>query len=561
MSSLELQQISGVSSAPVVFVNGISGDGHGLTFPPKIVSISPAPFQKNASVSSNIVITFDQNIRFSPFTGEAIFNIRENTINGPIKESFSIHNPVTGISPRISIGGSTLTIDPTTNFAYGKKYYLEMPNIGVAATLHLALFAGEDSYYFETPFEPMDAVGGTTYQYGSYRYHIFTGSGTFQLNVPSESNSGFQYLVVAGGGAGGSGGPGPSGCTGGGGGGGGVLNGTGAELKLGSGTYTVSVGAGGANMPPGNNSSPGSYDGTPSSIKLGATTIIEAVGGGAGGGGPVPQESMTSRDGGSGGGGPGWPSVWDSRPYQLGTFDPGMDWNTTGGGGSWPNLPGPNPQFPTYYYRGSRAHGGKRGMDGQGNHGGYGSSGRAGPSHTRLWNGGGGGGAGGQGENAPYPNYPWYQYSWPTHSTWPGWASRSGDGGPGKPIPTFSAPVLPTAAFPTASRPETPYGYGGGGGGGSKNSSSYQGHNFVFAGQGGNGGGGHGGGTYPRPSYGTPVRFSPETGNHYQAQNGYSAMGGGGGGGSAYPTSDGMTGRSGGSGVVMIKYLYPHVNS
>ena len=36
---------------------------------------------------------------------------------------------------------------------------------------------------------------------------------------------------------------------------------------------------------------------------------------------------------------------------------------------------------------------------------------------------------------------------------------------------------------------------------------------------------------------------------------------GGGGGASAYPGGDGMTGKSGGSGVVMFRYLYPHVAS
>ena len=78
----------------------------------------------------------------------------------------------------------------------------------------------------------------------------------FNLNVPSASNPGFQYLVVGGGGAGGSGSPGPQGNVGGGGGGGGVLNGTGEQLLLTAGTYTISVGGGGANMPPGNNSGP-----------------------------------------------------------------------------------------------------------------------------------------------------------------------------------------------------------------------------------------------------------------------------------------------------------------
>ena len=559
MSSLELQQIAGVSSAPVVFVNGISGDGHALTFPPKIVSISPAPFQKNAPISSNIVITFDQDIRFSPFTGEAIFNIRENTINGPIKESFSIHNPVTGISPRISIGGSTLTIDPTTNFAYGKKYYLEMPNIGIAATLHLALFAGEDAYYFETPFEPMDATGGNTYQYSSYRYHVFTGSGTFQLNVPSESNSGFYYLVVGGGGSGGSGNPGPTRYVGGGGGGGGVLYGPGTNLKLSAGSYTVTVGAGGANTPPGSPPVPGSYDGTPSSIKQGSNTIVEALGGGAGGGGPSPGEIMLSRVGGSGGGGSGWASAWSNRPVNSGTFDPSQDWHPQSGGGRWPD-----PQFPTYYYRGTRERGGRRGTPGQGNNGGYASSGRS-YDQQRVFNGGGGGGAGGNGGNAPYPNYPWSptQYNWPQYSQNPIWGAHAGDGGPGVSVPQFAAPRIPTSYMPQPVRTETgPTGlYGAGGGGGSGNSGGYPGYYFTFAGQGGPGGGGHGGGTYPRPGYGSPQRFSPETGNEWMAQTGYAMLGGGGGGGSSYPSPDGMTGRSGGSGVVMIRYLYPHVNT
>ena len=47
----------------------------------------------------------------------------------------------------------------------------------------------------------------------------------------------------------------------------------------------------------------------------------------------------------------------------------------------------------------------------------------------------------------------------------------------------------------------------------------------------------------------------------WDAQAGYASMGGGGGGASAYPSTPGMTGKSGGSGVVMFRYLYPHVNT
>ena len=250
------------------------------------------------------------------------------------------------------------------------------------------------------------------------------------------------------------------------------------------------------------------------------------------------------------------PSMWEQRPVNSGTIDPAQDWHPEGGGGTWPG-----PQFPNYYYRGTRSHGGKRGVDGQGNAGGYGSSGRANPTQ-RTWQGGGGGGSYANGGNAPYPTTPWSptNYAWPTYSQWPGWGTRAGDGGQGYNIPSFSAPQLPTTDFPTASRPETPYGYGGGGGGGASNAGGYTGYQFTFAGQGGNGGGGHGGGTYPRPGYGSPQRFSPETGNAWDAQAGYASMGGGGGGASAYPSTPGMTGKSGGSGVVMFRYLYPHVS-
>ena len=144
-----------------------------------------------------------------------------------------------------------------------------------------------------------------------------------------------------------------------------------------------------------------------------------------------------------------------------------------------------------------------------------------------------------------------------------GGASRCGDGGIGRPVPQFSAPRIPTTYMPQPIRSETgPTGlYGGGGGGGSVNSAGYDGYQHTFAGQGGTGGGGHGGGTYPRPGYGSPQRFSPESGTNYDAQTGYPYLGGGGGGASATPNSNGMSGKSGGSGVVMIRYLYPHVNT
>ena len=81
-----------------------------------------------------------------------------------------------------------------------------------------------------------------------YKAHIFTSSGTFELDA--EIQSGLEYLVVGGGGGGGAGAP-PSDVGGGGGGAGGLrTNLTGHPLSGGSypgaaGTYAVIIGAGG----------------------------------------------------------------------------------------------------------------------------------------------------------------------------------------------------------------------------------------------------------------------------------------------------------------------------
>ena len=124
------------------------------------------------------------------------------------------------------------------------------------------------------------ATGGTVTTYGSNKVHTFTTVGTTTFTITSPSIISVTYLVVAGGGAGGVG-------RGGGGGAGGVLTGT---TNLSAGSYTITVGAGGANA---FNDAQGG-DGGSSSI--GSTVVT--TGGGGGGGWTI----NTGRNGGSGGG-------------------------------------------------------------------------------------------------------------------------------------------------------------------------------------------------------------------------------------------------------------------
>jgi len=131
-----------------------------------------------------------------------------------------------------------------------------------------------------------------------YTYHVFTASGEFTVYGYNTKN--IEYLVIAGGGSGGF-----SGASGGGGGAGGFKTNvpghpySGASLPLGSGSYPVSIGAGGAGQSPGSS--------WPSTSILGSngtnTTFhtITSTGGGGGGaeGGAAPNVGSS---GGSGGG-------------------------------------------------------------------------------------------------------------------------------------------------------------------------------------------------------------------------------------------------------------------
>lgn len=122
------------------------------------------------------------------------------------------------------------------------------------------------------------ASGGTEYTSGGYKYHKFTS--TSSLTVSTAGN--FQILLIAGGGSGG------GNSSSGGGGAGGVLYHSGIYLPTGS--YTVTIGAGG----PGGTS--GEYAGHIGAESL-FGNILRAMAGGAGG--------IMGNSGGSGGGGYG----------------------------------------------------------------------------------------------------------------------------------------------------------------------------------------------------------------------------------------------------------------
>ena len=162
---------------------------------------------------------------------------------------------------------------------------------------------------FFTTHDPGDnpvgvvASGGTTIVDAIFKVHVFTSSGTFTI----DRQTSIEYLVVAGGGGGSDGG----------GGAGGLLTNT---LTLNSGTYTVTIGAGGSSGSNGANSSIGA--------------LVVTTGGGFGGAGA----GSNGTNGGSGGG--AGRGAFNNGPGTTGGLGvagpPSQGYN--GGDGYWQNL-------------------------------------------------------------------------------------------------------------------------------------------------------------------------------------------------------------------------------
>lgn len=231
-------------------------------------------------------------------------------------------------------------------------------------------------------------VGGNITQTGNTRIHIFTTSSTFTTNA----NISVRYLCVAGGGGGGT-------DMGGGGGAGGYLAAN--VLTMTAGSYTITVGSGGAGAPTGYSPSPSAGTNGQNSSIIGPGVSITSIGGG-GGGSTHRADTLTSRPAGTGGSGGG--SSGSTNNYAPGTPGQGNNggpsngqWYSGSGGGagaagvSTPGAGGvgiENDILGTNYF-----------WAGGGGGGGYTTSGGAGG------NGGGGGGAintpaGGSGYNA-----------------------------------------------------------------------------------------------------------------------------------------------------------------
>jgi hypothetical protein len=231
------------------------------------------------------------------------------------------------------------------------------------------------------------ATGGTENTSDAYKYHTFTGSGSF---VISSGMKNIEYLVVSGGGGGG------AHAGGGGGGAGGLLTGT--FTNLGIGTYAVTIGAGGGRGT--TVSSENAQNGNPS--------IFNSVSPNGGGKGAYATSGFSGGSGGGGTGGNAGGAGTINQGFSGGSGANGSGGGGGGAGGVGLNNIGNNPGnggpgaliFGSYY--GGGGGGGRHPDAGNGGTGGVGGGGAGAPYGTvdatsgTTNSGGGGGGAGGR---------------------------------------------------------------------------------------------------------------------------------------------------------------------
>ena len=102
---------------------------------PVITSFSPTSGATDIAVDTNIVLTFDKNIR----AGSGTITLRSDSSTGTIIESYDVTS-----SARLTFSTNTLTIDPTSDLSIGTNYYVVVPDEAVAG------YAGTDTYNFTT---------------------------------------------------------------------------------------------------------------------------------------------------------------------------------------------------------------------------------------------------------------------------------------------------------------------------------------------------------------------------------------------------------------------------
>jgi methionine-rich copper-binding protein CopC len=178
-----IKDIAGNSYAGTTTYDFTTGD----TLAPTVSTYSPADGATGVVASSNIVVTFSEAIQ----KGTGTITIHSGSAAGAVVESFDA-----SASARLSISGSTLTIDPTNNLAESTQYFVtfdagtvkDAAGNGIAAVTTYDFTTSDSIAPTVSTFSPVDAATGvseTSNIVVTFSESIQKGAGTIAIHSGS----------------------------------------------------------------------------------------------------------------------------------------------------------------------------------------------------------------------------------------------------------------------------------------------------------------------------------------------------------------------------------------
>lgn len=133
--------VSGVPVSLASLLAGLSGGSAVDTKAPTITKFGPAPSAAGAALESNITLNFSEPV----LRGTGTLTLK--TAAGVVVETFDVAG-----SDRITVAGSTVTIDPSVALLHGTSYYFALES-GSFQDLAFNRYASSGPYLFKTVLE------------------------------------------------------------------------------------------------------------------------------------------------------------------------------------------------------------------------------------------------------------------------------------------------------------------------------------------------------------------------------------------------------------------------
>lgn len=134
---------------------------------PMVSSFSPNDGAVNVTVGSNIAVTFSEPVQ----RGTGLIELRQGSATGTVIESFDA-----ATSSRVTVSGSTLTIDPTNNLDNDTQYFVTFAS-GSVRDIASNAYAGTTAYDFRTVANTITGTAGVDTLTGTAAVDAINGLG------------------------------------------------------------------------------------------------------------------------------------------------------------------------------------------------------------------------------------------------------------------------------------------------------------------------------------------------------------------------------------------------